>query len=279
MRVVAPQAGVITQRPATSGMTVEPSTVLATIADLSPVWIMADVYERDFAAISVGAAVTVTAAAYPGREWHGRIAYISPDVRPETRTAQVRIEVDNADRQLKFGMFVDAAIGAKGRTGVSVPASAIQTIGDESVVFVPDGASPGAFRERRVEPGASQGDRVIVLAGVAAGEPVVTKGSFELRAEAERQSIRPVTTQTAAVAVTASGFEPASLTLLRGVPARVTFTRTTDHTCATELDVPAFGIHRALPLNQPVTVEFVPAASGATFQCGMGMLTGTLVVR
>lgn len=279
MRVVAPQAGVILQRPAITGMTVESATVLATIADLSPVWIMADVYERDFAAIATGASATVTAAAYPGLEWHGRVTYISPEVRPETRTAQVRIEVTNADRKLKFGMFVDVAIGARVTTGVSVPAGAIQTIGAESVVFVPAGNSPGEFRERRVEPGHAQGDRVVVLDGLAAGEPVVTKGSFELRAEAERQGVKLVSTQAAAVAVTAEGFEPASLTLQRGVPARVTFTRTTDHTCATELDIPAYGIHRALPLNQPVTVEFVPAAAGATFQCGMGMLTGTLVVR
>lgn len=279
VRVVAPQAGVIIQRPASAGMTAEPSTVLATIADLSPVWIMADVYERDFAAITTGAAATVTAVAYPGLAWHGRVAYISPDVRPETRTTQVRIEVPNQDGKLRFGMFVDVAIGMRETAGVSVPASAIQTIGADTVVFVPDGTSPGAFRERRVEAGASQGDRVIVLAGLAAGEPLVTTGSFELRAEAERQGVRPVTTQAASVAVTASGFEPASLTLQRGVPARLTFTRTTDHTCATELDIPAYGIHRALPLNQPVTIEFVPAASGATFQCGMGMLTGTLVVR
>lgn len=279
LTVVAPQSGVIIQRPAIAGMSAEPSTVLATIADLSPVWVIADVYERDMAAIATGATAAVTTAAYPGAEWHGRVTYISPEVRPETRTAQVRIEVANADRKLKFGMFVDAAIGVATTTGVSVPAGAIQTIGADSVVFVPDGSAPGAFRERRIKPGASSGDRVMVLEGLAPGEPLVTKGSFELRAEAERQGVRPLATQAGSVVITASGFEPASLTLQRGVPARVTFTRTTDKTCATELDIPGYGIHRALPLNQPVTVEFVPKASGATFQCGMGMLTGTLVVR
>jgi RND family efflux transporter MFP subunit len=277
--VRAPQAGIVTERPAIAGMTVEPATVLATIAELSPVWIMADVYERDFAQVRVGASATVTAAPYPGVEWQGRLTYISPDVRAETRTAQARIEVANPGARLKFGMFVDAAIGASPTTGVAVPAAAIQTIGSDAVVFVPEPGSAGAFRERRVKVGQADGGRVSVLEGLVSGEPLVTAGSFELRAEAERQGVRPVAAQALAVDITASGFEPASLHLQRGVPARITFTRKTDQTCATAVVIPAYGIERSLPLNQPVTVEFVPTAGDARFQCGMGMLTGTLVVR
>ena len=108
--VTAPQAGVITARPATSGMTVEASTVLATIAQRSPVWIIADVYERDVAQIAVGGTATATSAAYPGSEWRGRVTYIAPEVRPETRTVQVRVEVPNEDGRLKFGMFVDSTM-------------------------------------------------------------------------------------------------------------------------------------------------------------------------
>ena len=277
--VVAPQGGVVIQRPAIAGMTVESSTVLATIGDLSPVWIIADLFERDFALVTPGAPATVTAAGYPGIEWHGRVTYISPDVRPETRTAQVRIEVVNADATLKFGMFVNAAIAGRPVTGVAIPAAAVQTIGADTVVFVPDPDSPNAFRERRVMLGPASADRVTVLEGLAAGERLVTKGTFELRAEAERQGVRPTASQSADVAITAVGFEPASVSFQRGVPARMTFTRRTDQTCATEIVIPAFGIRRALPLNQPVTVSFVPAADGAVFQCGMGMLSGTNVVR
>jgi membrane fusion protein, heavy metal efflux system len=277
--VVAPQPGVVIQRPAIAGMTVEPSTVLATIVELSPVWIIADVFERDFARVMPGADATATAAAYPGTEWHGRVTYISPDVRPETRTAQVRIEVANPGAKLKFGMFVSAAIAARPVSGVAVPAAAIQTIGTDAVVFVPEPGTSNAYRERRVRLGPADADRVIVVDGLVAGESVVTKGSFELRAEAERQGVRPSVLQTAEVAITAAGFEPASISLQRGVPARVTFTRRTDQTCATEVVVPAYGVRRALPLNQPVTVSFVPAADGSVFQCGMGMLSGTIVVR
>jgi cobalt-zinc-cadmium efflux system membrane fusion protein len=278
--VTAPQAGVITDRPATQGMTAEPSTVLATIAELSPVWVAADVYERDLGGVRLNASATVTTTAYPGRVWHGRVTYIGPEVRAETRTVQVRIEVANPDATLKFGMYVDAAIDAARATGVTVPAAAVQMIGGDAVVFVPDETAPEAFRERRVRLGAADGTRIAIVDGLAPGERIVIKGSFELRAEAERQGVRPdASAQAVAVTITASGFEPASLALRRGVPARVTFTRTTDQTCATEVAIPAAGIRRALPLNDPVTVEFVPAAGDIVFQCGMGMLSGVMVVR
>lgn len=277
--VVAPRPGVVIQRPATAGMTVEPSTMLATIAELSPVWVIADVYERDFGVLKTGAAATLASSAYPAVEWRGRITYVSPDVRPETRTAQARIEVANPDAKLKFGMFVTATVAAAATTGVTVPSAAVQTIGADAVVFVPDGALSNAFRERRVKLGPSSGDRVALLEGLAPGAPVVTRGSFELRAEAERQGVRPASVQTARVAITVAGFEPASVPLQAGVPARLTFTRTTNQTCATEIVLPAYGIRRTLPLNEPVTIEFVPTADGTAFQCGMGMLSGTLVVR
>ena len=277
--VAAPQGGVIVDRPATAGMTAEPSTVLATIAELSPVWIVVDVYERDLGRILVGATAVSTTPAYPGVDWRGRVTYIGPEVRPETRTAQVRVEVPNPDAKLKFGMFVEAVVDAAPAAVVAVPSAAVQMIGSDAVVFVPDETTPGSFRERRVRLGPVDGASVAVLEGLAEGERVVTKGSFELRAEAERQGVRANAAQSFSIAITPSGFEPASLKVRRGVPARLTFTRTTDQTCATELAIPAFGIRRALPLNQPVTVEFVPAGSDAVFQCGMGMLAGTIVVQ
>ncbi|HTM26053.1 MAG TPA: efflux RND transporter periplasmic adaptor subunit [Vicinamibacterales bacterium] len=290
--VKAPQAGVIVQRPATAGMTAEPSTVLATLADLSPVWVVADLYERDFARVAIGASATVTAAAYPGVEFHGRVTYVSPEVRPETRTAQVRIELANPRAFLRFGMYVDAVIGAQGRQTVVVPRSAVQMIGPDPVVFVPDNTEGNSFRERRIVLGEADGDRLAVVEGLSSGELVVTQGSFVVRAEAERLGIRPTLggqmrsapadaspAQELSVKITARGFEPDSLVLKAGVRARVTFTRTTDETCAKEVVFPDYGLRRALPLNEPVVVEFVPAARDAAFQCGMGMLSGKLIVR
>ncbi len=129
-----------------------------------------------------------------------------------------------------------------------------------------------------------------VTAGLAPGERVVTAGSFSLRAEAERQGLRPAApagapgaamplAQQFEVKVTTKGFEPDALTLEAGRPVRLTFTRTTDQTCATDVVVPAYGIRKPLPLKQPVTVEFVPKKGSAGFVCGMNMLKGTLVVR
>lgn len=281
LRVVAPDGGVILERPVTVGATVEPSTVLATIASLSPVWVIADAYDRDVAALAQGARATVSAEAYPGQDLEGRVTYISPEVRPETRTTQVRVEVPNPGGRLRFGMFVTVSIaGRAGTPAVSVPRGAVQTIGSATVVFVPDSGAVGTFRERQITVGDSTGDRVTVLSGLSAGEKVVSQGSFALRAEAERLGIRPVASpQLASVRVTAEGFEPKALSLVAGVPARVTFTRTTNETCATEVAVPAYGIRRALPLDEPVAVEFTPRAGETSFQCGMGMLRGTLVVR
>jgi RND family efflux transporter MFP subunit len=286
--VSAPQAGVIVQRPAIAGMTAEASTVLATIAELSPVWVIADVYERDFGRIATGASAVVTAAAYPGVELRGKVTYISPDVRPETRTAQVRIELPNPEDKLRFGMYVTATIGERTGSSVTVPRAAVQMVGADSVVFVPVDAGATVFRERRVTVGPADGDRLAILNGLSAGEQVVTTGSFVIRAEAERLAIRPETSpvapgegpspQVLAVKITPKGFEPSSLTLKPGVPARVTFTRTTDETCATEITMPDYGIRRPLPLNEPVVVEFIPTKD-AQFQCGMGMLAGKLIVR
>jgi plastocyanin domain-containing protein len=127
--------------------------------------------------------------------------------------------------------------------------------------------------------GPAEGDLLAVVDGISAGERVVTRGSFVLRAEAERLGIRPESAQDFAVTITEKGFEPGSLTLQRGVPARVTFTRKTDRTCATEVVLPAYGLRRPLPLNQAVEIDFVPTGTNSTFVCGMGMLSGTLVVR
>jgi plastocyanin domain-containing protein len=107
------------------------------------------------------------------------------------------------------------------------------------------------------------------------------KGSFALRAERERLGFGPTAQATPAVRIVVSekGFEPARVTLHAGVPARVTFLRTTDATCATEVSVPSLKIKRALPLNQPVDIEFTPDRTGEiAFACGMGMLSGTLAV-
>jgi plastocyanin domain-containing protein len=113
---------------------------------------------------------------------------------------------------------------------------------------------------------------------VQSDDRIVTQGSFALRAERERLGLRD--TPATRVVVSEKGFEPSRLTLRAGVPARLTFVRTTDATCATEVVIPSLNIKRSLPLNQPVDIEFTPQKAGdVAFACGMGMFTGTLVVQ
>jgi hypothetical protein len=181
---------------------------------------------------------------------------------------------------------------------VRIPRTALQNIDDRTVVYLADPKQPGRFIEREVHLGESSGNDVDVVGGVTAGDTVVTVGSFFVRAECERLGLRrtpavtsgstaaesPGTTasaiQEAKVLVTEQGYEPAKVRLKAGSAARITFVRTTDKTCGTEVVLPSLNIRRALPLNQPVAIDFAPgAARELTFVCGMDMLRGTVVVQ
>jgi len=118
-----------------------------------------------------------------------------------------------------------------------------------------------------------------VCVALAVGAPVPITAGVQTRRN-QRAKARVVKTQSASVELTERGYEPSGVRLRRGVPARVTFTRKVSATCATEVMLPDYGIRRALPLDEPVTVEFTPKKSGDfTFSCGMGMVKGSLIVR
>ena len=190
MPVRAPLAGVVTRRAANIGQNIDPSTPLFTIVDLSTVWVIGDLFERDFARVRVGSLAAITSAAYPSLPLRGRVSYIDPQVQQETRTAKLRVEVPNAGGQLRLGMYVDIELGdAVARSGVFVPKAALQVIGGDAVVYVADGARRGRFIERRVEVGESTGDRLLIVAGLQPGEAIVTDGAFFVRAERERQAV------------------------------------------------------------------------------------------
>jgi RND family efflux transporter MFP subunit len=299
--VPAPIAGVVTERAANAGLNVDTSAKLFTVVDLSTVWVVADVYERDFSHVRVGTPANVTTKAFPDRVLNGRVSYIDPQVHPETRTAKLRVEVPNPRQELRLGMFADVSIDAGGHASTTrVPRAAVQHVGDQTVVYVADPKQPGRFVEREVRLGDNTGNDVVVLSGVEAGDSIVTDGSFSVRAERDRLGITPnaappttavaprsaraaksqSNVQEAKVVVTELGYEPARLTLRAGTPVRLTFVRTTDKTCATEVVFPSLNIRRPLPLNQPVAVEFTPKVSGEIgFVCGMNMLRGTVVIQ
>jgi membrane fusion protein, heavy metal efflux system len=186
--VRAPLAGVVTKRTANVGVNIDPSMPLFTVVDLSTVWVIADLYERDFSQVRVGSPATVTSASYPGMTLRGRISYIDPQVQQETRTAKLRVEVPNRGEQLRFGMYVDVHVGTTARReGVFVPKSAIQLAGSDSVVYLADGER---FIERKVAIGGESDGQVLVLSGLRPGDEVVTEGVFFLRAERERMQGR-----------------------------------------------------------------------------------------
>lgn len=184
--VHAPASGIITNRDINVGQNLTMRDRLFTITDLSTVWVIANIYEKDFVLLRPGTAVTIASQAYPGRSWQGRISYIDPRIDQETRTAQVRIEVPNQNQLLKLGMFVDVTIKSGGTEQALVaPKSAVQTIGIEQVVFLPLGE--GRFEMRKVILGEESGDLVRIASGLNPGEKVVTEGSFFLRAEIGRR--------------------------------------------------------------------------------------------
>jgi hypothetical protein len=283
---------VVTERLANAGLNVDPATKLFTVVDLSTVWIVAEVYEKDFSRVRVGSSAIVTLAAYPELEFRGRISYLDPQVTPETRTAKARIELPNPRGELRLGMLADVSVADLGQVSVPVILRiAVQNVGNRLVVYLANPKEPGKLVEREVRLGDAIGDRVPVLAGLNAGDLVVSEGSFYVRAERERLGLRsPATSDATAapvpspdalrVTITEKGFEPARLLVRAGALARITFVRTTDATCAKEIVIPMLNLKRTLPLNQPVTVELTPQKTGdIEFVCGMGMLRGTIVVQ
>ena len=294
--VPAPIDGVITERTANIGLNVDASSELFTVIDLSTVWIVGDLYEKDFRRVRVGTAATITTSAYPDEVLRGKVSYIDPEVNPDTRTARVRVEVRNPDRRLRLGMFADMEMNdAEGARVAIVPQSAVQTLGDRTVVYVAEGTQPGQFIEREVTLGKASGENVEVSSGVKAGEDVVAQGSFFIRAERERVNPSGATAPAPSaettlkpqhqpanvptVKITERGFEPDRVTVARGGSAEIAFVRTTDATCAKDIVIPSLNIKRSLPLNQPVTIALKSDSGDVGFVCGMNMFKGTVVVR
>jgi RND family efflux transporter MFP subunit len=267
--IPAPTAGVVIERGANVGLNVDTATKLFTVADLSTVWVVGALYEKDFSHVRVGSAAIVTTSAYPDLKLTGRVSYIDPQVSADTRTARVRVEVPNRRQELRLGMYGDIEIKTTaGEQRVMIPRSAVQTVGDRQVVYVANPSEPGTFVEREVRLGEASGDQVEVVSGVKLGDQLVSKGSFFLRAERERLglgsaadlSTAPVTgrsesidntrgpaAQTARITVGEQGYEPSRVTLRAGIPARITFVRTTDKTCGTAVLFPSLNLRRELP--------------------------------
>lgn len=186
--LTAPFNGVVVKYNVAEGEVVGPEDELFTLADLSTVWVLADVYEKDIALISQGQEARMITDAYPGEVFRGRITYVSDMLDPKTRTAKVRCEVPNPDGRLKLEMFVTVELPTPaGRQMLMVPSTAIQLIDDQPVVFVKTGEAQ--FERRNVRLGGNSNGWVEVTSGVREGEPVVTEGSFHLKSALLRERI------------------------------------------------------------------------------------------
>ncbi len=174
--------GVIIERPATAGELVDKSKPIYIITDRAQLWAIAEVKERDIAAVKLGQDAAFTTLAFPGEKFHGKVVLIGNQVEAGSRTVEVRIAVDNADGRLKPGMFADVEIVTTILDNVLlILDSALETEGENQIVFVAlDG---NKFEKRVVKLGLEQSGRVQILDGVKAGENIVTTGGFILKSE------------------------------------------------------------------------------------------------
>lgn len=183
--IPAPISGTVTARSVNGGEVVEANKELAQITDLTTVWVIAQVYERDIARMRVGGGASITSDAFPNRVFRGHITYIDPQIDATTRTGRVRVEVENPGGVLKIGMYVRVAYGSLGmaeRTVPVLPADAVQEVKGQQVVFVTTN-DPNVFEIRPVRLGPASEGRYQILEGINVGDRVVVSGSFALRAE------------------------------------------------------------------------------------------------
>jgi RND family efflux transporter MFP subunit len=179
----APGSGYITARNAFPSQRVSPETELYAIADLSRVWIMADVFETDLSNIRTGQNAIVVVPHEGGRAFPAKVNYIQPQIDPSSRTLKVRLEAPNPDLKLKPDMFVNVEFRIALPEHVTVPADAVLNTGLRKTVFVDRGK--GILERRDVQTGDRLGDRIQVVSGLRAGERVVTSGAFLIDSEAQ----------------------------------------------------------------------------------------------
>src|SRR5262252_1506491 len=174
----SPIDGVVVERDATIGATVGTDANVFKIIDTSRVWIDANVFEKDLPRVRVGQGGKLTVTAFPGTTFSGRVIFINSVVDPDSRTVKVRTEVPNPDGRLKPDMFVNVEIITDvNGTAISVPQSAVLEDEGKSVVFVAEG---NGFKQRQVQLGIKNGDRVEIVDGLSSGDRVVTKGNYLL---------------------------------------------------------------------------------------------------
>jgi len=176
----APFAGVIIKLNVAQGEILATDREIITLADISTVWVLADIYEKDIGQLRTGQPCRVRVPAYPEEVFTGEVTYLGGLLDPQTRTGKLRCEVRNPDKRLKLEMFAGVEIPLAGRRmAVAVPQPAVQRIGERTVVFVPQGDA--LFEKREVELGEQFGEWWEIRSGLAVNEKVVAEGAFYLK--------------------------------------------------------------------------------------------------
>ncbi len=186
LTVDSPVSGYITERNALPNLTVQPDTRLYTVADLSTVWVFAEVFQNDLGRIKPGDRARLTVDAYPGRTFEGRVNFLYPHVDMTTRTVRARIAFLNPGLKLTPGMFVNVALEVPQGKQLAIPASGVLQSGTRQVVFVNRG--DGYLEPREVELGPRSGNDFVVLKGVKEGEEIVTSANFLIDSESQLQA-------------------------------------------------------------------------------------------
>jgi cobalt-zinc-cadmium efflux system membrane fusion protein len=185
--VVATVSGVVVERKVAKGQVVQPADALITVADLSRVWVIAQVPEAEVAHVKAGQTVEIEVPALGNAKREGKLIYVGDIVNPDTRTVMVRTEIDNRDRQLKPAMLATMLIQARPVDRLVVPAAAVVRVDNEDHVFVALGEN--RYKLTRVKVGAEQGGRRAVLQGLDESARVVVDGAFHLNNERRRKEL------------------------------------------------------------------------------------------
>ena len=317
--VRAPIDGIISQRLISPGQLVNPGQALLRVAQVSPIRLQANVAESDLGRIRPGATVTVQDPRTEGRPVTARVTSVTPVADPVARTGIVEAIYSNKEGRFMPGGYLtmDISTGHAERA-LHVPAAAIlmrpeasDGVLSEGVRYYVWAAEAVADSENRytVQPvdvvtGITDGAETVIVSGLKEGQQVVVEGAAYLKSgDTVSAATAPVVAaspapaaihkghempgmdhaasdaNTATVTVSSQGFKPASVSLRANVPAKLTFLRTDDKNCATEVVLPEYGLRRAMPLNRPVTLEFTPRKGNITFTCGMNMLSGKVVAQ
>jgi RND family efflux transporter MFP subunit len=183
LTLYSPIGGFVLTRNAFEGQRITPETELYTIADVSTIWVLADIYEYELPMVRLGQAATMTLTYFPGKEYKGKVTYVYPQVDAATRTIKVRLEFLNPDYRLKPDMYANIELHIDYGKQIFVPQEAVLDSGNMQIVFV--ALEEGYFEPRRVRLGARVDTSYIILSGLTPGEKIVTSGNFLIDSESQ----------------------------------------------------------------------------------------------